>query len=97
MKKIHTKLGEKMKKADKLNLAFGKCFAKSKLTDEECEMIMKLTVLELVTKHSFNDIQSRKIMLWCQQEHQRRNSPAYTSKEDYVEEELKLSKKYYRT
>tara|TARA_B100001287_G_C22573216_1_gene477279 strand:- start:581 stop:841 length:261 start_codon:yes stop_codon:yes gene_type:complete len=86
-----------MKKADKLNLAFGKCFAKSKLTDEECEMIMSLNILELVTKHLFNDIQARKIMLWCQQEYQRINSPAYSSKEDYVEEELNLSKKYYRT
>tara|TARA_B100000131_G_C18092039_1_gene602596 strand:- start:1484 stop:1744 length:261 start_codon:yes stop_codon:yes gene_type:complete len=86
-----------MKKEDKLNLAFGKCFSKSRLTEAECEMLLDLNLLELMTKHGLNEVQSRKVMLWCQRECQRRNSPAYLPKEDTYEIELDLNRKYYRT
>ena len=86
-----------MKKEDKLSLAFGKCFANSKLTEEECEMLLDLKLLDLITKHGLNDTQSRQVMLWCQRECQRRQSPAYLSKEDFVEQEIDFSKRKYRT
>ena len=54
-----------MKKADKLNLAFGKCFNKSRLVQEECNLILDISILDLMTKHGFNEIQSREIKLWC--------------------------------
>lgn len=63
-----------MKKADKLNLAFGKCFNKSHLTKEECDLILDVNLLELMSKHGFNEIQSREILLWCQSECQRKSN-----------------------
>ena len=86
-----------MKKEDKLNLAFGKCFAKSKLTEEECDLLLDIRISELIIKHSFNEIQSRHIMLWCQSECQRRLSPAYISKEGYEDDSDVLKNRNYRT
>ena len=86
-----------MKKEDKLNLAFGKCFSKSLLTEEECDMLLDIKISELIIKHGFNEIQSREIMLWCQNECQRRLSPAYLPKEDYEDSDNLSNKKFYRT
>lgn len=63
-----------MKKVDKLNLAFGKCFNKSILTDEERELILNINILELMTKHGFNETQSRQIKLWCDLECKKRSN-----------------------
>ena len=86
-----------MKKEDKLNLAFGKCFAKSRLTEDECEMLLNINLLELISKYGLNEIQAREIMLWCQRECQRRNSPAYLPKEDLSSEQIDLNRRHYRT
>jgi hypothetical protein len=57
-----------MKKADKLNLAFGKCFYKSRLTPEECRLILDINMSDIISKHGLNEIQARQIKLWCKSE-----------------------------
>ena len=57
-----------MKKADKLNLAFGKCFNKSRLTPEECSLILDIKMSEMISKHGLNEIQTSQIKLWCKSE-----------------------------
>jgi hypothetical protein len=86
-----------MKKEDKLNLAFGKCFAKSNLTEAECEMLRSLSLLELVSKYGLNEVQSREIMLWCQRECQRTGSSAFVPSEEHAIEQINLNKRHYRT
>ena len=86
-----------MKKEDKLNLAFGKCFSNSSLLEEECLMLLDMKLIDLMTKHGFNETQARAIMNWCQVECQRRLSPAYLSKENFENQEVNLNRKYYRT
>lgn len=55
-----------MKKADELYLAFGKCFSRSRLTQKECDLLAAMSLQELMTKHGFNESQSREILKWCQ-------------------------------
>ena len=55
-----------MKKADELNLAFGKCFSRSRLSLKECDLLAAMTLQELMAKHGFNESQSREILNWCQ-------------------------------
>ncbi len=83
-----------MKKADKLNLSFGKCFNKSYLTKEECDLILDLNLLELMSKHGFNELQSREILLWCQSECQRKRNDYLI---DTREDTLTSNSIYYRT
>lgn len=83
-----------MKKADKLNLAFGKCFNKSHLTPEECNLILNITLQELMSKHGFNEIQSRQVLLWCQSECQRKSNSFFL---DTREETETSNSRYYRT
>jgi hypothetical protein len=59
------KLGEIMKKQDKIDLAIGKCFANSNLNEEECELIQAISILELATKHGLNENQSNLVKSWC--------------------------------
>ena len=86
-----------MKKEDKLNLAFGKCFAKSNLTEPECEMLRSLNIQDLMSKHGLNEVQSREIMLWCQRECQRTSSSVFVPSEEHSLEQINLNKRHYRT
>ena len=72
MKKILLKLGEKMKKADKLNLAIGICFSRSNLTPEQCDLLSSMSIQELTSpKYGYNENQSREILKWCQMQCQK--------------------------
>ena len=61
-----------MKKQDKIDLAIGKCFAKSSLNEEECDLIQSLSIMELATKHGLNENQSNLVKSWCKLSQQRR-------------------------
>ena len=83
-----------MKKADKLNLAFGKWFNKSRLTQEERTFILDLKMSELMSKHGFNEIQARQIKLWCDSECRRRSNNYQLDTREEVEH---TNTGYYRT
>lgn len=61
-----------MKKQDKIDLALGKCFAQSNLSEEECDLIQSLNIMELATKHGLNENQSNLVKSWCKLSQQRR-------------------------
>ena len=63
-----------MTKNDKMCLIIGKCFGRYKLTLEECAELHDMKIIDLITKHGLNENQSREVLLWCQQNHQRHMS-----------------------
>ena len=84
-----------MKKEDRLNLAFAKCLNQQQLTDDECDLVVSLKISDLTSvKHGFNENQARKILLWCQQECQRKGNSYLL---DTRETSNIPHSKYYRT
>ena len=83
-----------MTKNDKLYLAFGKCFNRSRLSDEECELLSNIKITELINKHALNDIQARQILLWCQLESQRKKN---NSNIESCEDTGASNNSYFRT
>lgn len=83
-----------MKKADELNLAFGNCFSRSRLTPKQCDLLSVLSLQELMTKHLFNENQSRQILSWCQIQCQINQNSFYSEER---EEANDPDMHYYRT
>ena len=82
-----------MKKADKINLAIGNCFAKVELSEEECLVLQDISVLELITKHGLNEDQANLVKSWCKRS-QQKMSHLFDKEE---EDELKSLKDIYDT
>ena len=73
-----------MKKEDKILLAIGKCFSRSKLLPEDCDLLQSLSSLELVNKYQLNELQINLVKNWCKRSQQiRANSIDYS--ESYEE------------
>ena len=86
-----------MTKNDKICLIIGKCFGRYKLTLEECDMLHDMKIVELVTKHGLNENQSREVLLWCQQNHQRHMNAMDVLPEDRPERIHSPIRRYRRT
>ncbi len=86
-----------MTKNDKICLIIGKCFGRFNLSLEECTMLHDMKISELVTKHGLNENQSREVLLWCQQNHQRHMNAMDVSLEDKPEKIHSPIRRYRRT
>jgi len=52
---------------DQLNIAIGKCFAKSPLDMYDKEILLKEgTLMNLINEYGLNENQAREVILWCQ-------------------------------
>jgi len=59
-----------MNKSEKISIAIGKCFNKSRLLEDDMNTIKDLGASGLLD-HGLNENQIRQVMLWCQHECQR--------------------------
>lgn len=84
-----------MKKEDNVNLAAGNCFNKTPLTPDQCDLILKISINELINKYGFNEIQSRQIKNWCDLECSRRRNDYIIDRREEVD--LNSNKGYFRT
>ena len=86
-----------MTKNDRIILIIGKCFGRYKLTMEECEMLHDMKISTLIIEHGLNENQSREVLLWCQQNHQRFMNEMDTLPEDRPEKIHSPIRRYRRT
>ena len=86
-----------MTKNDKITLIIGKCFGRFNLSKEECAELHGMKIVELITKHGLNENQSREVLLWCQQNHQRHMNDMNVLPEDRPEKIHSPIRKYRRT
>ena len=86
-----------MTKNDKICIIIGKCFGRYSLNMEECAMLHDMKISELIIQHGLNENQSREVLLWCQQSHQKHINAMDILPEDRPEKIHSPIRRYRRT
>ena len=60
-----------MKISERIDVCIGKCFNKSRLSQEDIDCTIGLSQSDLISKHGLNQDQSDRVIRWVKQECQR--------------------------